>query len=1445
MAWLFWKTCCEIGPHAQARGLFVQKGNVKIKNLLTGLSLTTGLLVGLYFLHAQDATTSVDYSTASLTDTNIDWSTVSDAVVALRLIESQPPIPYAQLSESDLSATWWSAQHSPVSVEPWPPLPANIWHLSFWGLGTNSNGSSVFLLDDLGISYSQLAASTQSAGTMQTLDESPPSPGAGSGTNGYVSLNDLVAPDYGTNLWIAQVSAVSNNLTGILSNTIADVYYELLANPDLSSTNWIPIGPGVYGSELTNWTPFSVPMNSPSNLFVRALSSQDDGSGLPIWWQLQYFGMTGIDPNANPAGDGWSNIQKYQNGMDPNQFYTPAAPQGLTMQVNNSTLQVTFSWQANRGNVSQYEIDARGSVVGYVSAPQTTFSTTLDQPYYGTDYAPPTFTVKAIYSNGAASAGANINQMLSQFANLVQIAQNPQGQYELITGNLSPDATTIHLFWITNWDFFSGIEESTYYDVPVSSLANGVYTLPSGVMETNSSPYYGGLPLVEILHQSGQYDWESLATVSVSSSTDWLTGSARFLKNNLNFLLRSGTINHSFSYASTYPPYPLTPLSRAETDPAYEYSGYRYYDTTSETIGVDNDRPVEENYLWRNFAYVSGDLNTGADYSSGERQAGNAPGTNQPEYVIAADQLPLTSLPAPALSDSTASFYFYGTLAYAPYQEIGLVLNGSGYFYLPAGLQNVYGLSILAVKDSSGAEVDAGGPANTSFGSQLGIPMYVETAFPSLATVDYYFASGSPDTGSPGYYFPISLPVPGMPGFSPTYNSPLLIAGLGQNIGLMAWAKQAIGASGKYAYLEQYFDQAYQIDSNGNVTTNKSGFLTAYGSYTPTNLGPAAIVTMPDVDTGQRGTSTVYCISLALDANHNGVMDTSVNGSDNTSPDQPYAFWANNNFDRWHSIDFGADNEQDDLPTQYGYGSSGKYVMADCNYTVGGYRMIPCTRDLEDYARLWICGVTSNLLAALPAGGTVTLSWADDWDYYPDPQSHNPTIDIFQAADTDGGMGYLTNATIAAQQTNIYQCPYIGRLGPNQSIRLNSILFNGWAGNHFIWCGVTNGSGGLTMTIADANSNVLAQTTVYIQIADIKQMYERWTVGDDPNLATNNLPLSVAIKATDGLPVGASAFQYTPPQNTNTPYILFVHGWNMPYWEKDRYAETAFKRLYWQGYQGRFGEFRWPTYYDFLLQEFSEQAFNPRNYDNSESNAWASAVGLLNKLDDLNAEYPGQVYLMAHSMGNVVAGEALRLASSQVVNTYIAMQAAVSAHAYDPNTPVWTSSPSTPDNYAYYWTNGAPCYFNGSAGAGTYVNFFNTNDYALMNPITWLFDQSFKPDHGGFLGIGLIYPGYYYYVSGLHPNGYYVQFGSGTNDFQNLNFPGDSYRIFAYCVQSQSYALGAEANVNGNFTGNQVDLGASPYSFQNQHKYHSGQFRSDSAQRWQFWDQLLVQMKLK
>ena len=40
-------------------------------------------------------------------------------------------------------------------------------------------------------------------------------------------------------------------------------------------------------------------------------------NGLPESWQLQYFGQTGIDPNADPDGDGLTNLQEYKAGTSP------------------------------------------------------------------------------------------------------------------------------------------------------------------------------------------------------------------------------------------------------------------------------------------------------------------------------------------------------------------------------------------------------------------------------------------------------------------------------------------------------------------------------------------------------------------------------------------------------------------------------------------------------------------------------------------------------------------------------------------------------------------------------------------------------------------------------------------------------------------------------------------------------------------------------------------------------------------------------------------------------------------------------------------------------------------------------------------------------------------------------------------------------------------------
>ncbi|MGH7977058.1 MAG: hypothetical protein ACREC8_10390, partial [Limisphaerales bacterium] len=114
-----------------------------IRNLLSGLFILGGLIAALNYLHAQETASTTD--TASVTDTNIDWSQASDLQVELAALEQTTPIPASQLPDT---GTFWSAQHSPVSPEPWPPLPIGFLNASAWPLGGN-----VFILDDLDHRY--------------------------------------------------------------------------------------------------------------------------------------------------------------------------------------------------------------------------------------------------------------------------------------------------------------------------------------------------------------------------------------------------------------------------------------------------------------------------------------------------------------------------------------------------------------------------------------------------------------------------------------------------------------------------------------------------------------------------------------------------------------------------------------------------------------------------------------------------------------------------------------------------------------------------------------------------------------------------------------------------------------------------------------------------------------------------------------------------------------------------------------------------------------------------------------------------------------------------------------------------------------------------------------------------------------------------------------------
>lgn len=809
--------------------------------------------------------------------------------------------------------------------------------------------------------------------------------------------------------------------------------------------------------------------------------------------------------------------------------------------------------------------------------------------------------------------------------------------------------------------------------------------------------------------------------------------------------------------------------------------------------------------------------------------------------------------------------------------ELGITPNNFSRSYsMAANLRNFFGLRYTSIKlgmrNRTPSQYPLLIPGTTLQLSQTdynSVSFYAsEVEDPSLETTGYYFA----DLFTYAWENEAQRDImPGSPLFQVAGLPPVLVASVGVSFPIAGWAKQRIvnGDQTKFAYLGQYFDKAYKADPvTGQATTTETGILSEYGEFFPTEPGLTILKTKYDADQaaspgGPQGEAKVHVLKIQLDVNHDGNMDLTYAGPDNTSPERPFVFWLNNDVDRSHFVDCdwlcqNCDSEEDDVQLEdVAYLGPERAVLdfdfKELNPLTAQYDlpMIPSRRDLEDYARLWIPGL-SRLISAMPAGYGVQLLLLGDAE-----------VNVVQAAETDGGTGYLTDETIAEDQRARSKNLFVGRLTATSPIFLGS---RPELGEHFIFCGAKRGTAQLILRVTDTSANVIAESSAYIQIKDIKEMYERYTVGD-----TAKGPISpLADLASEDLPPGPRfSYSYDAARDATTPYILFVHGWNMERWEKDRFSETSYKRLYWQGYQGRFGSFRWPTDSGFggrcELQGGVDFLLRSRHYDSSEFTAWKSAESLRHLLIKLKNRHPDRVYLLAHSMGNIVAGEALRLAGNvPLVNTYVASEASVPAHAYDqtiadagrllsftydhPNVPgpAVTYGEDTPNIYGNW--------FAGNSGAaGRRVSFYNPNDWALA-PDIWQFNQILKPDNSPF--------DWLYGFDGF-PNNLQQHYTKGSPDDDppwDHFFKGTSsgvtplpiaqnrYEIMAFVAEARSKALGATPSVAG-LTDNvnlaraenriwppDLENPTEPYSA---HKWHSAPFRSTNMKQQGYWRTLL------
>ena len=1217
--------------------------------------------------------------------------------------------------------------------------------------------------------------------------------GGDGGTNDYNPADNPISiptPDYGTNLWLA-ITNLANNAAGLfISNTAPEIEYEVQYTTDLLQP-WQSAGWFVYGSELTNWTPFSVSAFSPTNLFLRVRSWQDDGSGLPLWWQQQYFGTNGVDPYGDSMGDGWNNLQKFQNGMNPNVFYTPPAPQGLAVNYNSFNNTAAISWQPSPGPVTGYTVEKTDSFIpggvqtNNVSAGATSFQDDVSSSVpdaFDDGALDVSYKIQAHYSGGGSSWSDAMP--LEQNPVPVNITAGPQGSAYASTPLLPSGTTALRVTLIDKsaWlDYYWGYGSEPVnptFDIPVSDPAQGQYLIPawsSQVAEAWQSSY----AVVQAVNTSGNISAPSPFNPFSSSLAvpPFFDGRAQ-LKQNLIFLLRSATVDSPFNYLEVNT---NTSVLYTFTNPRnYAFAGFYPLDEAAadapfydESVGnFDAYWPFESNYRYRNFVFSSTNLDSNGRITTG---AGGvyygynivllASGSynyypaglllkSPPAFQF---QTPMTNgatIPALLATNNTRWLASYA-LDSSVYDlwKIGAT-NSEGVIGLFNNVRNWFGLPILSINISGTTTLYAGN-VTTADGH-----FYPETAQPQFQLSEYDFWQRSP--------------IPGSSSFSTTNKSDLLIAPVGGSIMINGYAKLAVtnGYPGVYGYLGQYFTtNAYALDSSGNITTNTTGILSPYGNFFATEPGPAALVTMPDIDTGQRGTGTVYCVSLNVDANHDGNMDLSFNGPDATSQSSPMEFWVNSGWDDQNGVD------------RPNYGNT-NYMDA----------MINWPRDLENFARLWVCG-----MPALPSaqGYTVTLSWQN--------VSGNPAINLFRSVETNGGIGYLTDTNVAAAQT-VLEYPngaglIFGQVRSDAPASFPADFFTNNTTKYFLFEGAGVGSGELTMTISQ-NGNTIAQTGVWLDLHDIKDFYEQAHITGVPT----TFPAMVTTTNTSGF---SSDHEVATSADETKQLIVFVHGWRMGMFDYQDFSDTMFKRLYWAGYKGRFASLRWPTLSADDYRVISElQSYT--TYNRSEHVAFDSGAGTCAYLDWLRTRFSDySIGVTAHSMGNVVMAEALKdqLAEGHhAVDNYVMMQAAITAHCYDTSLPDYSvftaaeASSHTPDIYRGYPGNIAAAVNN------QIVNFFNTNDFALAKGtfltanVSWEGNEkNYKPD----------------WVQGYTSD--------GTHCFHDVSdIVTNPHEQMAFVARPRAKAAGALEGISGAVSG-ELDL-TGAFNFQNNSDEHSAEF---------------------
>ncbi len=538
---------------------------------------------------------------------------------------------------------------------------------------------------------------------------------------------------------------------------------------------------------------------------------------------------------------------------------------------------------------------------------------------------------------------------------------------------------------------------------------------------------------------------------------------------------------------------------------------------------------------------------------------------------------------------------------------------------------------------------------------------------------------------------------------------------------------------------------------------------------------------------------------LSVDKDRNGFL--TFNDEDNTTSTNPYTFWINNDTD--------TDSEVGDDP--------------DSNNANHSDNVINSIRDLEDFTRLHLD--ISGMLDLLKNDEIeIVLKYINT--------SGSPSIKLWKALDNNGGTGYLENTSIAQQHISLGQP---GIISNSQSYVIIQQFWDdlplGTQKAYFLFEGVNVGKGEIIFEVQKNGQEIGKAPSVWLELKNIKQMYQRARAtpssGFDPPYdfsVTPSIPTVSWENASDG-------FSFEQPINEENQIIIFVHGWNITNNEWLSFSETMFKRLWWQGYKGRFCSFNWPTH---TLSDI----FVLDSYNTSEHRAWIYGESLKQYVTSLPSSYDKNI--AAHSMGNIVVGSALK--KGMIINNYALMQAAVPAGSYDVSASLDYAPLIDAENNAGPLEK-SPDLANPDLGyrghlsniSGRLVNFHNRDDFALAT---------------GSLAFGVIQANWEANQADFKPHD---PIGSGEYRYNGtsgwITFVVDPNRnvtdheeMMSFIARSRTRAVGAQENVLGSIDA-EIDLNLAPYNFDNDRYHHSGQFNLNIQELDAFYQRLLEELE--